>query len=70
MLELCQVCQRDIVTPLLGPLPDIRRCIDTDKGVRARCATSMQNNAMNLDAAILAYDTMMITMLGLDAQEQ
>ena len=56
----CQTCWtyvmfvRDRVTPLLGPLPDLRRCNESEKSVRLLAATSMQNNAMNLDQTILA----------------
>ena len=58
---------RERVMSLSGPLPDIRRCIETEKSVRLLCATPMQNNSMNLGQAILANDDRAMS-LGMDAK--
>ena len=60
-------CVRERVMPLVGPLPDLRRCVETEKSVRLPLATSMQNHAMNIDQAMQFNDTKLIAPLGLDA---
>ena len=53
---------RERVLPLIGPLPDLRRCVETEKSVRLMLATSMQNHAMNMDQAMAVNETKMIAL--------
>ena len=51
---------RERITPLNGPLPCLRRCIETEKNTRLLYASSMQANRMTLEEAMKENDTNMI----------